>query len=79
MSYPASMQDETDEARAPQPDGLLRAYEEAVLEFNLATVPLFVAMTGQLRPLAADVAREESARMKVVEARRRVWAAYDQE
>ena len=71
----------SDEIGAPAKtvaETLLHAYEAAVIEFNLATVPLIVAMTTQVRPSTAEVMREENARATVVKARRKVWAAYGQ-
>lgn len=52
-----------------------RAYETAVIEFNLATLPLIVALTAHMPPSTAELRREEKARSIVVDARRRAWAA----
>lgn len=52
---------------------LLNAYALAVVEFNLASAPLIVALTAGVRPSAADITREENARAAVVEVRRKVW------
>jgi phosphoribosylformylglycinamidine (FGAM) synthase-like enzyme len=73
------MNDEIVAAAKPEADRLLHAYEAAVIEFNLATVPLILALTAHTLPMAAEVLREESARAAVIEARRKVWATYGQD
>lgn len=60
-----------------QTDDPQRIYAAAVVEFNLASVPLILALTAQVRPLDAEVMREVNARAAVVGARRRVWDALD--
>src|SRR5688572_30886204 len=68
------MSEQRVEAAKTEVDELLSAYALAVVEFNLATAPLVVALTAGVRPSAADIKREENARAAVVEARRKVWA-----
>ena len=55
-------------------DKLLEAYALAAVEFNLATVPLILQPLTRVRPSTAEIAREETARAAVVDARRKVWA-----
>jgi hypothetical protein len=73
----ADMNNEIDQAAKGKTDD--HAYAAAVLEFNQATLPLIVALTSHTAPLPAEVMREETARLIVVEARQRTWAAYGQE
>jgi hypothetical protein len=65
-----------DTVDAAKPADAQHAYEAAVVEFNLATIPLIVALTAHTPPSAPDLRREENARLIVVEARRQAWAAY---
>ena len=59
-----------DAVDAPKPADRQHAYEAAAIEFNLATIPLIVALTAHMLPSAPDLRREENARLIVVEARR---------
>ena len=61
--------EQKDEATKTELDELLKPYALAVVEFNLASAPLIVALTAGVRPSAADIKREENARAAVVEAR----------
>ena len=69
-----NMTEQKDESPKTELDELLKAYALAVVEFNLASAPLIVALTAGVRPSAADIKREENARAAVVEARQKVWA-----
>ena len=51
----------------------LRAYLLAMVEFNAASTPVIVAFSAGGAPSAAEITREENARAKVVETRRRIW------
>ena len=55
---------------------LRRAYEAAVFELDLATLPLMVALRALVPPSVAELKREEMARAVVVAARRKAWADY---
>ena len=69
----ADMNNEIDQAAKGETDD--ESYETAVLEFNLATLPLIVALTAHRPPSVAELKREEIARATVVEARRKAWAS----
>ena len=73
----ADMNNQIDQAAKGKTDD--HAYAAAVLEFNQATLPLIVALTSHTAPLPAEVMREETARLIVVEARQKTWAAYGRE
>jgi hypothetical protein len=59
-----------------EPDELTRAYQLAMAEFNLAAMPLILALSARVVPSPAAIMREESARAQVVDARQKVWASY---
>ncbi len=69
--YTIGKNDQVDSAVAQD---LSHAYELAVIEFNLATVPLLAALLAHSQPTAAEVVREETARATVSAARLKVWA-----
>lgn len=74
--YAFGMTAEFDEGEEARKRELLRAYGLAVVEFNLASAPLIIALAAQARPSYAEVQREEVARVAVVETRRKLWASY---
>jgi hypothetical protein len=79
LGYHPKMTKEIGEPGKAEAALLLHAYQAAVIELNLATVPLLVAMGAQVRPSDAQVQREESARATVLQARSKVWATYRQD
>jgi hypothetical protein len=68
------MSEQRDEAAKTELDELLEAYALAAVEFNLAAVPLILPpLKTRVRPTAAEITREATARAALVDARRKVW------
>ena len=65
-----------DEAATPGEDELFRAYGVAVVEFNAASATLILQLAAKSLPTKEQIAREENARSKVVDTRRKLWALY---
>jgi hypothetical protein len=62
-----------DDTPTPESAALVRDYELAVIEFNVAAATLIDRLAANKRPTDQELSAEKAARAAVVAARQRVW------